>query len=114
MTLAPSNGMWTRLSMQALLPFALLALPSSPTVTSTVPLDLNRATPAELETLPGIGPTRAQAIVARRDRRPFRRVGELVRIRGIGRKTLRRLRKHLVVRRPEHRKTRSNRSRPSE
>ncbi|MEL6189803.1 MAG: helix-hairpin-helix domain-containing protein, partial [Myxococcota bacterium] len=88
--------------------------PSSPTVTSTVPLDLNRATPAELEALPGIGPSRAQAIVAQRERRPFRRVAELVRIRGIGRKTLRRLRKHLVVRRHRYRKASPGRSGPSE
>jgi competence ComEA-like helix-hairpin-helix protein len=52
------------------------------------PLDLNRATAASLEALPGIGPSRAAAIVSERERRPFQRVGDLQRVRGIGPRTL--------------------------
>jgi competence protein ComEA len=49
------------------------------------PINLNTATQAELETLPGIGPTLAQAIVAERDRSGgFRSVEDLRRVRGIG------------------------------
>lgn len=62
------------------------------TQTSTTPLDLNTASQAELENLPHIGPAKAEAILRRRSKRPFRRVHELLRIRGIGRKTLARLR----------------------
>ena len=48
-------------------------------------IDLNAATVAQLETLPGIGPTLAGAIVAERDRRGgFRSVNELREVRGIG------------------------------
>ena len=63
-------------------------------------VNLNTATVAELQRLPGVGPARAEAIVAYRERRPFRRIEELMRIRGIGRKTFRRLRPMLTVERP--------------
>ncbi len=60
-------------------------------------VDLNTATEAELCTLPGIGPAKAQAIMAHRERRPFRRIEEVMRVRGIGRATFRRLRSRLTV-----------------
>ena len=47
-------------------------------------LDLNRAAASSLEVLPGIGPARAQAIVAERCRARFERVEEIERVRGIG------------------------------
>jgi competence protein ComEA len=50
-------------------------------------VSLNSATPAELEALPGIGPTLAEAIIAERERRGgFRSVNELRDVRGIGEK----------------------------
>jgi competence protein ComEA len=52
---------------------------------ATGPIDLNAATQLQLEALPGIGPTLAQAIIAERDRRGgFRSVNELRSVRGIG------------------------------
>ncbi len=48
-------------------------------------LDLNTATQAQLEALPGIGPAYAQAIIAERTRRGgFSSVNELREVRGIG------------------------------
>jgi competence protein ComEA len=48
-------------------------------------INVNTATATELEELPGIGPTLAEAIVAERERRGgFRSVGELQDVRGIG------------------------------
>jgi len=44
-------------------------------------IDLNSATPEELETLPGIGPTLAQRIV---DGRPYNTLEDLLRVNGIG------------------------------
>lgn len=49
------------------------------------PVNLNSATAAELETLPGIGPTTAAAIIAHRDLHgPFASVDELGEVAGIG------------------------------
>ncbi len=60
-------------------------------------LDLNGATAEELSTLPGIGPKRARAIVAYRERHRFARTRELRRIRGIGPKTFQRLQAHVTI-----------------
>ncbi len=50
-------------------------------------MSLNSATQAELEGLPGIGPTLAEAIITERERRGgFRSVNELRDVRGIGEK----------------------------
>jgi competence protein ComEA len=56
------------------------------------PVDLNRATVEELESLPGIGPARAQAIVEHRDAHgPFAEPGDLRAVPGIGEATFQRL-----------------------
>jgi competence protein ComEA len=60
-------------------------------------VNLNTAEPGVLGLLPGVGPSKAAQIVAYRRRHPFRTVDELVRIKGIGRKMVRRLRAHLAV-----------------
>lgn len=60
-------------------------------------VNLNTAPPEILALLPGVGPAKAQSILAYRRRHPFRTVDELVRIKGIGRKMVRRLRSHLAV-----------------
>jgi competence protein ComEA len=53
--------------------------------TPAAPINLNTATQAQLETLPGIGPSLARAIIAERVRRGgFRRVADLGSVRGIG------------------------------
>ena len=57
-------------------------------------VNLNTATVAELETLPGIGATRAQAII---DNRPFQTVEDLDRVPGIGDATMARLRPLVTV-----------------
>ena len=52
---------------------------------SPAPVDLNEAGAAELESLPGIGPVTAAAIVAHRQREgPFRSVESLQEVTGIG------------------------------
>ena len=62
------------------------------------PLDLNTATPEELQQLPGIGPTKAKAIVHFREKSgPFRRVEDLLVIRGISRARLEKLRPYVTV-----------------
>ena len=44
-------------------------------------VDINRASPAELQRLPGVGPVAAQRII---EARPFRTVEELTRVPGFG------------------------------
>jgi competence protein ComEA len=51
----------------------------------------------ELAELPGIGPSRARAIVERREAVPFERVEELLAIRGIGDSVYAKLRERVVV-----------------
>ena len=48
-------------------------------------ININRATAKELETLPGIGPTRAQAIIQYRNTNgAFRKIEDLMEVKGIG------------------------------
>ena len=63
-------------------------------------VNLNTATEAQLELLPGIGPSKSRSIVRYRTRRKFRTTYELIRVRGIGRKTYRKLRPYLAVKGP--------------
>lgn len=62
------------------------------------PLDINRATAAELEKLPGIGPALARRIVEWREiHGPFRSVEDLLQVPGIGPKTLEGIRDKITV-----------------
>lgn len=58
------------------------------------PVDVNRATAAELASLDGIGPKLAARIVAAR---PFRSLDEVAKVRGVGRRRLARLRPRLLL-----------------
>ncbi len=59
---------------------------------------LNAATEEELRKLPGVGPSRARAIAELRQKRgKFRSFNELLRVKGIGRKTLARLAPRMVL-----------------
>lgn len=66
---------------------------ASSQATPDSPVVLNAATEEELRRLPGIGPKKAGAILALRQKLGrFRQVDELLRVKGIGRTTLKRLR----------------------
>ena len=63
----------------------------------TSPINLNRASRAELEKLPGVGPALAERIVEHRERHgPFRRAEHLLSVRGVSERRFRELR-HLVT-----------------
>jgi comEA protein len=60
-------------------------------------IDLNSASAAELESLPGVGPSKAQAIIAHREVAPFKSADELVEVKGIGEKLYAQLKDHVTV-----------------
>ncbi|HET7825067.1 MAG TPA: helix-hairpin-helix domain-containing protein [Anaeromyxobacter sp.] len=60
-------------------------------------LDLNRATVSELMRLPGLGEKKAQAIVALRQKQPFRRVEDVLAVKGLGPAWLAKVKASLVV-----------------
>jgi len=70
------------------------AASTSASTTGGATLDLNSATVEDLRRLPRVGPKRAQAILDLRARMGgrFRRVEDLLRVRGVGRSTLTKLR----------------------
>ena len=82
-TLAPDGQCVRRVS----------AMPAAARLAAEVALDLNRASEADLELLPGIGPKLAHAMVKERARRGgFRSLDELTLVKGIGPKKLAQLR----------------------
>ncbi|HKV46967.1 MAG TPA: helix-hairpin-helix domain-containing protein [Candidatus Acidoferrales bacterium] len=62
------------------------------------PIDLNAATEKELEELPGVGPTTAKAVIEFREKSgKFKRVDDLLVIRGISEAKLARIRPYVVI-----------------
>lgn len=62
------------------------------------PINLNTATAAQLEQLPGVGPATAKAILDFRAKSgPFRRVEDLLSVHGISEKRLQKLRPYVTV-----------------
>jgi competence protein ComEA len=62
------------------------------------PVDLNTADAAALTKIPGIGPATAQRILEWREQNgPFRQVEDLMKVKGIGEKSLEKLRPYVKV-----------------
>jgi len=61
-------------------------------------LDLNSATAADLDALPGLGPVLAQRIIDyRRAHGPFKKIADLEKVSGIGPKKLEKLKTYLII-----------------
>ncbi len=60
-------------------------------------VNLNTATAAQLDLLPGVGQKMAGKIIAYREKEPFRRIEDLVKVKGIGKKGLEKMRPYLSV-----------------
>lgn len=72
--------------------------PSSSALLPKGKINLNKATAAQLETLPGIGPVLAQRIIAYRGQQGwFRRPEDLLNVSGIGPKTFANLKEYVTV-----------------
>ena len=74
--------------LSILMSFLLLGIPLN---AQEVLVEINTADVSALCSLPGIGPKKAKAIIAYRSKRPFTRTSQLVLVKGIGRKTLKKL-----------------------
>jgi competence protein ComEA len=78
------------------------ASPAAPPAAAMTPdgkVILNLAGEAELARIPGVGPKRAKAIIALRDKLGgrFKRLEDLMRIRGLKRRALERIKPHVVL-----------------
>lgn len=86
-------------TLRKLEPFLLFQSPRTVGPATTTLPDLNLMTAADLERLPGVGPSRARAILAYREKNgPFADPIELNRVPGIGDLTARRLARLVMVR----------------
>lgn len=83
-----------RFVLAALIGFLALSVPGM----ALAAVDINAANEAQLESLPGIGPGKAKAIVVERQANgPFKSVDDLRRVKGIGDKTIAELRAQASV-----------------
>jgi competence protein ComEA len=74
------------------------AKPKPPTTAVTMPVNLNTATVTELQALPGIGAATAKLIVEHRQKNGnFKKVEELMNIKGIGEKSFLKLKPMVTV-----------------
>ncbi|WP_437588465.1 ComEA family DNA-binding protein [Sorangium sp. So ce1000] len=95
---APSGGGASAPAGGASAPAGGASAPAGGGVTADGKVVLNLATEADLMRLPGIGPAKAKAILELRAKvKRFRKVDDLRRVKGLGRRSLQRLRPLVVV-----------------
>jgi len=72
--------------------------PVAATGVSTGPVNLNSATAAQIAELPGIGPKTADLVVQYRQKNgPFKKIEEIMNVKGIGEKSFLRIKDRLTV-----------------
>ena len=72
--------------------------PAAPAAKPTVMVNINTASATELEQLPGIGAKTAGRVVEYRQKNgPFKKVEELMNVRGVGEKNFLKLKEHITV-----------------
>jgi competence protein ComEA len=76
------------------------AAPAAPKASASEarPVDLNTADSSALESVPGIGKSLSQRILAFREKNgPFQSVDDLLKVQGVGEKSIQKLRPYLTV-----------------
>lgn len=91
--MVPLEPMAEEAPMVAEAPTAVAPVPVAP-VAVAGKININTATQAQLETIPGIGPVKAQGIIAGR---PYSRIEDLDKVPRIGLKTIENLRPYITV-----------------
>jgi len=72
--------------------------PVAATVVSTEVVNLNSATAAQIASLPGIGPKTADLVVQYRQKNgPFKKIEEIMNVRGVGEKSFLKIKDRLSV-----------------
>ncbi len=88
----------TKARLGAAMLAAVLLMSGAPAIAADAgKVDVNSASAAELAELPGIGQSKAAAIIAEREKKPFASVDDLERVRGIGERTVEDLRGKVAV-----------------
>ena len=90
-------------SVQPMLAASQTAKGSSATAPAAPPMvNINTAAATELQTLPGVGPATAARIIEYREKNgPFKKLEELMNVRGMGEKTFLKLRPQLTLTAPK-------------
>lgn len=60
-------------------------------------VNINTASAAQLELLPGIGPAIAERIVSYRTKHPFKQLNHIMRVKGVGKKTYAKIKPYLSL-----------------
>jgi competence ComEA-like helix-hairpin-helix protein len=82
--------------------YGVAAMSGAQLVTLGLPIDLNRASAADLDAIPGLGPALAQRIVDfRKAHGPFKKIGDLREVSAVGPQSLEKLKPYLGLGSPE-------------
>lgn len=73
------------------------AMAKGPKGTLVGVVNLNTATAAQLDLLPGVGQKAAEKIIAYRQKEPFQQIEDLVKVKGFGKKRFAKMRPYLAV-----------------
>ena len=75
----------------------MVATPAWAKKTVTGVVNLNTATASQLDELPGVGEAAVKRILEHRQKTPFKRIEEIVKVKGFGKKKFEKLKPHLAV-----------------